>query len=180
MYLMYALASLPFAYVFSFIPSSSIIGFTNFFILNVIACVIDAVVSSTSIFIKNSSPSTGPSKAYSGVTIARSIFAILLPTVNLKQSLWNIELHETGECISMWNSIVGTSFASGGSFMSTKTPGVGAQFIIFFVQIIFWWVMLIVIENWNKIRRCCSYCCCCCCSDDSADPELINQWDDSV
>ncbi|CAF4304068.1 unnamed protein product [Rotaria sp. Silwood2] len=179
MYFMYTLASLPFIYVFSFIPNSSIMGFTNFFIINVIMCVIDAVANSVPVFIKNDTPSAGPTGVYSVVTVIRSIFAVLLPTVNLKQALSNIQLHENTGCISIYNSLIGTKLSTTDSLMSSNRPGVGAQFIIFFVQIIFWWVILIVIENRLRIRQRCQGCCCCC-ENDSLDSALTDEWDDSL
>ncbi|CAF1258424.1 unnamed protein product [Rotaria sp. Silwood1] len=178
MYLMYTLASLPFLYVFSFIPNSSIMGFTNFFIINIITCVIDAVVTSFTVFIKNDTPSAGPTKVYTIVNVIRSIFAVLLPTVNLKQALSNIQLHENTGCISVYNSLIGTKFSTNDSLMSTSRPGVGAQFIIFFVQIIFWWIILIVIESRRRIRQCCHGCCCC--GNDLADSTLTDEWNDSL
>ncbi|CAF1369748.1 unnamed protein product, partial [Rotaria sordida] len=174
MFLMYTLASLPFAYVFSFIPNSSIMGFTNFFIINIIICIIDSVTNSFTAFVKNDTPSAGPTKAYTIVSIIRSIFAIILPTVNLKQALSNIQLHETIECISIYNSLIGTKLSVNDSLMSINRPGVGAQFIIFFVQIIFWWVILTVIESRRRIRQCC-----CCCGNDSSDATSKDEWDDS-
>jgi len=174
MLLMYVLASLPFAYVFSFIPKTSIMGFTNFFILNVILCVIDAVLASFPVFTKNDTPSLGPTKIYTTINGIRSIFALVLPTVNLKHAISNIQLHDDTVCISISNSILGTTFSSNALWMSTSRPGVGLEFIFFWVQIIFWWVVLIIVENRLNIRRGCQRCC------RNEDSTMSDQWDDSV
>jgi len=174
MFLMYVLASLPFAYVFSFIPKTSIMGFTNFFILNVIICVIDAVASSFPVFTQNSTPSAGPSKTYTIVDNIRWIFAVLLPTVNFKHALSNIQLHNNTQCIYLSNSLLGTTFSTNEPWMSTSRPGVGAEFILFCVQIIFWCLILTIIENRLSIRQAWQRCCA------REDSLLTDQWDDSV
>jgi hypothetical protein len=174
MLLMYVLASLPFAYVFSFIPKTSIMGFTNFFILNIIICVIDAVANSFPVFTKNDTPSLGPTKTYTIVDNIRWIFAVLLPTINLKHAISNIQLHDSTICIAVSNAMLGTKLSVNEPWMSTSRPGVGAEFILFCVQIIFWWVILIIIENRLNIRRGCQRCC------RNEDLTMSNQWDDSV
>ncbi|CAF2146243.1 unnamed protein product [Rotaria magnacalcarata] len=176
MFLMYTLASLPFAYVFSFIPKSSIMGFSNFFILNVIGCVIDAVISSFPVFIKNDTPSAGPTKIYSTISAIRYIGAVLLPTINLKQAIANIQLHENSACITSWNLLLGTKLSSTGSLMATSQPGVGTQFIIFIVQIAFWLVILAVVEHCSRVRKGRQGCCC---GRDSSNAMLSEEWDDS-
>jgi hypothetical protein len=171
---MYTLASLPFAYVFSFIPKTSIMGFTNFFILNVIICVIDAVINSFPVFMSNSTPSSGPSKSYTAITNLRYVFAFLLPTVNLKHALSNLILHANNDCITVNNAMLGTSFSTTAAYMSTQKPGVGTEFILFCIQIALWWLILCAIENRLRIRQCCQRCC----SED--DSMLTGGWNDSV
>ena len=175
MFFMYVLASLPFVYVFSFISKSSIMGFTNFFILNIILCVIDAVLASFPVFTKNDSPSSGPSKSYTTVNNIRSIFALILPTVNLKHALYNIQLHGSAECIAISNAMLGTKYSTTEPWMSTKRPGLGVEFILFCVQTIFWLIVLMIIENRLKIRQAWQRCC-------GGDHHSIesDQWDDSV
>ena len=108
MLLMFVLASLPFVYVFSFIPKSAVIGFTNFFILNVILCVIDAVLVSFPVFSSNDAQTSGPTMTYKVIEIIRGIVAFFLPTVNLKQALANILIHDNVQCIRTSNAILGT------------------------------------------------------------------------
>jgi hypothetical protein len=174
MFLMYVFASLPFVYVFSFIPKSAVMGFTNFFILNVILCVIDAVLASFPVFSSQDAKTSGPTQTYTVINIIRSIVAFFLPTVNLKHALANILLHDNTQCIRTSNAILGTSFSINEAWMSTNKPGVGTEFIFFCVQTLFWFVILIIIESRLRIeqawRRCCR----------SKDSESTDQWDDSV
>ena len=174
MFLMYVLASLPFAYVFSFIPKSAIMGFTNFFILNVIICAIDAVSNSFTVFTENPTPSLGPTKTYTVVNNIRAIFAFLLPTVNLKHALYNIQLRQNTECIGIFNTLVGTKFTTTEQWMSTSKPGIGVEFLIFCAQIVLWWVILIIIENRLSIRQAWQRCCA------RGDSSVSDQWNDKV
>jgi hypothetical protein len=171
---MYVLASLPFVYVFSFIPKTAVMGFTNFFILNVILCVIDAVLASFPVFSSNNASTSGPTQTYTVIQIIRSIVGFFLPTVNLKHALANILIHDNGQCIRTSNAILGTSFSVNEPWMSTNKPGIGTEFIFFCLQILFWLVVLIIIENRLRIqqvwRRCCR----------SKDSESTDQWNDSV
>lgn len=185
MYFMYALASLPFVYAYSFVPKSSVMGLAIFFIVNVTACVIDAVLNSFTIFIQNTSPSSGPLRSYYIITAIRTIIAIFLPTVNLKQALFNIQLHENTECISVSNSIIGTRFSPNESYMSLKRPGVGSQFIIFIGQFIFWWVIIAIIERWEVTHHHRDGCCSCfsCCDyfkTHTSESVECQNWDTSV
>ncbi len=176
MYFMYVLASLPFAYVFSFISKTSIIAFTNFFILNVIVSVVDAVVASFPVFTQNNAASSGPSQTYIVVDGIRWIFGIILPTSNLKHALYNIEIHDNAQCLATSNAILGTNFSANEPWMSTNKPGLGAPFILFCVQIIFWWVILIIIENRLSIRQAWQRC-----RGRGEENSVLNdQWDDSV
>ncbi|UJR09005.1 hypothetical protein I4U23_013254 [Adineta vaga] len=173
MFFMYVLASLPFVYVFSFIPKTSIMGFTNFFILNVIICIVDAVTNSFTVFTKNDNPSAGPSRVVTIVTNIRWIFAVLLPTINLKHAISNIQLHSNTECIAITNAMTGSKLATNEPWMSRQRPGVGAEFIIFVVQTLFWWFILMIVENRLRIRQSCQRCCS---SDDAISSE---NWNDS-
>lgn len=174
MFLMYILASLPFVYVFSFIPKTSIMGFTNFFILNAILCIIDAVINSFTVFTKNDTPSSGPTRTFTLVTNIRSLFAVLLPTINLKHAISNIQLHSNAQCIGISNAMIGTSLSTNASWMSKDRPGVGSEFIIFFVQMLFWWLVLAIIESRLRIRQAWQRCC------SEEDPTSTDQWNDSV
>jgi dipeptide/tripeptide permease len=149
-------------------------GFVNFFILNVIICVIDAVMNSFTVFTKNDTPELGPSKSFTGVTNIRWIFAILLPTINFKHALSNIQLHSNTQCISISNAMVGTKLSENAPWMSKERPGVGTQFIIFFVQMLFWWLILTIIENRIRIRQAWQRCWI------REDSTSTDQWDDSV
>ena len=171
---MYVLASLPFVYVFSFIPKSAVMGFTNFFILNVIISVIDAIAASFPVFSGNDNPSGGTSRTYSVVEAIRFIFGLLLPSVNLKHALANILIHNSPNCIRTSNSLIGTKFSENERWMSTSKPGIGTEFIIFWVQLIFWLVILTLIENRLRIRQARQRCC------GGDDSEQVEQWDDRV
>jgi hypothetical protein len=173
------LASLPFAYVFSFAPRTSIIGFTNFFIVNVIANVIDAVINSFTIFSRNEQASAGPSRTYTAVNNFRSILAALLPSVNLKHALSNSQLHENGECVAIFNTFIGTKLNVNEVWTSMSKPGVGTQMLLFCLQTLVWTLLLIVVENrrrrqllWERIRgkR----------NDGSSLADQASQWNDSV
>ena len=174
MLLMYVLASLPFVYVFSFIPKTAVMGFTNFFILNVIIIVIDAVAGSFPVFLGNDNPSAGPSGIYRVVELIRYIFALLLPSVNFKHTLANILVHNNDKCIRTSNSLLGTSLGVNESWLSTNKPGVGIQFIFFCVQTFFWFAILILIENRLRIRQARQRCC------GSNDSEHNTEWNDQV
>jgi hypothetical protein len=149
-------------------------GFTNFFILNVILCVIDAVLASFPVFSNRSAQTSGPSQTYTVVNIIRSIVAFFLPTVNLKHALANIILHDNGQCILTSNSMLGTSLSTNEPWMSTNRPGLGREFIFFCVQMLFWSVFLMIVESRLRIkqawRRCCGY----------KDSQSTDQWNDSV
>jgi len=172
MLLMYVLASLPFAYVFSFISKSTIMAFTNFFILNVIISIVDAIIASFPVFSQNSNPSDGPTASYKGVSLIRTIFGILLPSVNLKHAIANLVLRDNSQCIRISNAILGTKFNINENYFAASRPGIGTEFILFVVQIIFWTIILMIIENKLRIKQCCS-----CQSDDFDESD---QWKDSV
>lgn len=174
MYFMYVLASLPFVYVFSFIPKSSIMAFTNFFILNVIVCVIDAVIASIPVFSQNNNPSAGPTKIYNTISNVRWIFAIVLPTVNLKHAISNIVFHDNSQCILVNNAMLGTKFATNEAWFSKNRPGVGTEFILFCAQMVFWWIMLMIVESRMRIKQCCCSC------GGGVDTDESDQWNDSV
>ena len=163
-------------YLFSFIPSSSILGVTNFFILNVIGNVVDAVLNMVTIFTKNDSPSSGPSQTYTVVATIRTILACLLPSVNLKHGLSNSQLHVNTECISIINRFMGTKLSKDESWTSTERTGVGSELIIFLCQMLCCWVILIVVESRPKVRRACHGCC----SGEDAASKRSRDWDDSV
>ena len=178
LYLMYTLASLPFMYLFSFIPRTSVIGFTNFFILNVIANIIDAVINSFTVFTRNETPSLGTSSTFKVVTTIRTILACLLPSVNLKHALSNSQLHENKECIGIFNTYIGTKLSVNSSWTAMGKSGVGAELLIFFFQILSCWAILIVVESRTKIRQAWQRCSS---KDDAAlAAERSRDWDDSV
>lgn len=170
MLFMYVLASLPFVYVFSFASKSSIMAFTNFFILNIIVCVVDAVIASVPVFMQNKTPENGPSKIFKIIEIIRTIFAVLLPSINCKHAISNILLRDDSTCIEIANAVQGTKLETNEKWLSKNRPGVGTELIIFCAQAIFWFIVLILIEK--KIK--------CSCSCDSYDDEQNTQWNDSV
>ncbi|CAF1280253.1 unnamed protein product [Rotaria sordida] len=160
LYVMYSLASLPFMYSYSFIPESELIGFIMFLIVNVFACFFDMVLGFIAVF-SQASPSSSTDKM--GTTtqvmlILRLILAGFFPTVNFKQSLFNIRLRSDPTCVSVINSIMITNYSSDEPWTSLNEPGIGLQLVIFTVQIVVWWTILTCIENRVKIGQ--LICCC--------------------
>ena len=160
--------------MFSFRPRTSIIGLTNFFILNVIANVIDSVINSFTIFQRNDSPQNGPNRVYGAVTNFRWILAGLLPSVNLKHALSNSQLHENQQCIRTFNALIGTKFPLNEPFASLTKPGVGGQILIFCIQMTFWTIVLIIIEKRAGKQPCCGS------QSSSYNAQASAQWNDSV
>ncbi|CAF3479865.1 unnamed protein product [Rotaria sp. Silwood1] len=90
----------------------------------------------------------------------RLVLAGFFPTVNFKQSLFNIRLRSDPTCISAINAIMITNYSPDEPWTSINEPGIGLQLVIFSAQIVFWWIILTCIENRVKIGQ---YICCCCC-----------------
>jgi hypothetical protein len=192
MILMYCLASLPLIYVFSFAPSSELIGFIMFFVINVIACFFDMILTFIAVFSQaQTTTATGATKLSTILTNLTWVLAVLFPSVNFKHALFNIRLKTNSDCVSSLNSLFFTSYSTDEPWMSTKTPGVGAAFLIFCAQIIFWSIILVLIENGTSIKFGCRKCCCKCDKDleeinDSNQSNSINlrvpsnrsAWDD--
>jgi hypothetical protein len=111
------------------------------------------VINSFTIFSRNETAYLGPSRIYTGVTIARWILAVLLPSVNLKHALFNSQLHENRECVIIFNRYIGTKFSDNELWSSLNKPGVGTQMLIFSLQSIFWLIFLILIENRRRIEQ---------------------------
>lgn len=154
-FFLYVLASIPFAFSFSLRPRTSIIGLTNFFILNVVGNIFDAVISSFTVFSQNPTPNDGPSKSYRVVEVLRWILAICLPSVNLKHSVFNIQLHESVPCIRNFNTFIGTNFPLDAGLTSLERTAIGAEILIFLVQFVFWTGFFLVIEYRTVFRRHC-------------------------
>lgn len=152
---MYSLASLPFVYVFSFAVKRELIGVINFFLLNVLICFADMILSFlvTVVQEKGSSDQNRMATGAIAVNSIRWILSVLLPTVNLKHALSNIRLHSDRDCITSINSIMGTNYAYDESWMSIHEPGLGLQFLIFCVQIFIWWLILLFIESFTIIKQ---------------------------
>ncbi|CAF2474933.1 unnamed protein product [Rotaria sp. Silwood2] len=139
LYVMYSLASLPFMYSYSFISESELIGFIMFLILNMAACCFDMVLDFIAVF-SQASPSSSPDKmgtAAQIMLILRFILAGFFPTVNFKQSLFNIHLRSDATCISAINSIMITNYSPDEPWTSANEPGIGLQLVIFSAQIVF-------------------------------------------
>ncbi|CAF4618859.1 unnamed protein product [Rotaria sp. Silwood1] len=124
MFLMYSLASLPFIYTFSFGVKRELIGVINFFLLNVLICFADMILSflATVAQEKGSSNQNGTTAGATAVTTIRWILSGLLPTVNLKHALSNIRLRSNRDCIKSFNSIMGTNYAFDEPWMSVYEP----------------------------------------------------------
>ncbi|CAF0848696.1 unnamed protein product [Rotaria sordida] len=189
MIIMYSLASLPLIYVYSFSPKSELIGFINIFVINIVVCFFDMVLTFMAVFSQGQATTiTRVSRLTSIVNNIRWFIAILFPCVNFKRSLFNIRLKSSQECISSLNSLMLTNYSFNESWISTHEPGVGIQFIIFIIQMIFWWIILILIEKRTNIKSECRRCCGCE-NDleridnenpmDNAEDAIPKQWDDT-
>ena len=160
MFLMYSLASLPLIYVYSFSPKSELIGFIGFFVINIIGCFFDMILDFIAVFSQaQATGATSASKLTTTLNNLTWILVVLFPSVNLKRSLFNIRLKSNSECVSALNLLFFTDYSADESWMSLRSPGLGASFLIFWVQMIFWWIILILIENNNNIKLCCRRCC---------------------
>ncbi|CAF4744310.1 unnamed protein product [Rotaria sp. Silwood1] len=161
MFILYSLASLPFIYVYSFIPGTELIGFIIFFIVNVLVCFLDVVLGFIGVFSGSKPLPDGTLVNRTGtiMTNIRWVLSALFPTVNLKHALFNIRLRSSDLCIAAVNSVMGTNYSSNEPWMSLSEPGLGIQFLIFIGQMIFWWFIVIFLEAlWKmclkKIRHC--------------------------
>ena len=160
MTLIFSVAVLPMLYVFAFGPKSELIGFVIFFVVNLVACFFDVILDFIALFSQASSTS-GQTSLARNMNVVSSILAFLFPTVNLKQSFFNIRVRSNTECISASNSLLYTSYSVTEPWMSTREPGLGVNFIFFVIQAIAFWVILILIENGVTIRLACRRCCRC-------------------
>ena len=174
LFFLYSLASLPMAYSYSFRPRTSIIGLTNFFIINAMANIVDAIVNSVTVFRRNENPSAGPSQLYRTITNVRWILAGLFPSVNLKHGLFNSQLHEDRQCIITFNRYIGTSLSVNEPWNAMNKPGLGTQILIFFIQIFFWTAILTIVERRAHRGQIC------CGSNSSSDPDEEQIWNDTV
>lgn len=166
LFFLYILASLPFIYVYSFLPKSELIGFINFFIFNIVACLLDMIFAFISVFSQQQSSTNSLSLTMNNLRLVISSF---FPSTNLKRSLYNIRLKSDANCISVLNSIMSTSYSFDENWNSIREPGVGLQILIFICQMIFWSIILIIIENRKSIQRCCQ-----------TKHQDSQPWDDSV
>ena len=189
MIIMYSLASLPLIYVYSFSPKSELIGFINYFVINVIACLLDMVLAFMALFSQGQSSSsttvTRVSRLTQMTSNIRLVVAILFPSVNFKRSLYNIRLRSSSDCIASVNSLMLTSYSSAEAWLSLREPGIGIQVVIFCAQMIFWCLILTLIEKGTTLKLACRRCCGC--SDDlewenegEAGIARPKQWDDAV
>ncbi|CAF1538429.1 unnamed protein product, partial [Adineta ricciae] len=146
--LMFSLASIPMIYVYSFIQKSEFVGFTTFFIINILACLADMTFHLLSVVkqiqVKNATNIINLSNIMNQMTW---VIAVLFPCVNFKRSLYNIRLKSDKYCTSVYSSVMFTNYSLDNSWMSIHEPGIGILFIIFSCQIIFWYFILILIEN---------------------------------
>ena len=153
---MYCLASLPSLYVYSFVPKSDLIGFVNYFVINLVACVLDMVLAFMAVFSQsqstNGSQLTGMSSTTNRI---RWAVVLLFPSVNLKHALFNMRLQSSDECISALNALMLTEYSSAEPPASVREPGIGRQLIIFCAQMSAWWLMLVVVEHRTAIRSAC-------------------------
>lgn len=156
MLFMYSIASLPFAYSFSFCHNSELVGPINFLLLNALMCFIDMLFAFGNVFSQNTNKSnlgqmTKTSRIFN---ILRWILSACFPTVNLKHGLFNIRLHSDNNCISTLNSLMGTNFKLNEPWMSLHQPAIGIQFTIFIAQFIVWWIIIFIIEGGFHYFQC--------------------------
>ncbi|UJR36715.1 hypothetical protein I4U23_029431 [Adineta vaga] len=162
MSIMYSLASLPMIYVYSFSPKSELIGFINFFVINVVACLLDMVLTFMALFSQSQSgSSTRITRLSSIMANMRWLITALFPTVNLKRALFNIRLKSSQECVSAVNSIMLTNYSYNEAWLSLREPGLGILFVIFSIQMVFWWSILTLIEKRINLKLGCRRCCGC-------------------
>lgn len=168
MYIMYSLASLPLIYAFSFTPTTELLGFINFFLINVIACFLDMVLSFIAVYSQSqptgantATTTNGVSKLTTTLNNIRWPISVLFPSINLKNALFNIRLRSNENCITALNSIMYTSYSYNEPWMSSREPSLGIPFIIFCIQMTIWWFILILIENRIYIKQTCGRCCGC-------------------
>ncbi len=188
MIMMYSLASLPLIYVYSFSPNSELIGFINFFVINVVICFLDMVLAFMAVFSQSQSSITVTRVSkLSQITITiRWILAVLVPSVNFKRSLFNIRLKSNQQCVSALNSVMLTSYSYTTPWISLHEPGIGIEFLIFSAQMVFWWIILILIEKGSIIKLACRRFCGCDNDLEQIDDEnrpmgtVSMQWDDAV
>ena len=161
--MLYCLASLPLIYCYSFSPRSELLGFINFFVINIVACFFDMVLVFLALFSQSQSSSAGTrvTPLTRMTNLIRWIIAVLFPSVNLKRSLFNIRLHTTEDCILAVNGIMLTDYSITEPWLSLREPGIGIQAVIFCAQILFWWIVLILIESGGSIKLGCRRCCGC-------------------
>jgi hypothetical protein len=180
-------------YVYSFIPKSELIGFINFFVINVVGCFLDMVLAFMALFSQGQSTSTTRlTKLASIMDNIRWVVSTLFPSVNLKRALYNIRLKSNPDCVSALNLLMLTNYSNKEPWMAAREPGLGIQFIIFWAQIIFWWVLLTLIENGTHLKLTCRRSCRCDNDleqidggdqndgEDGAISVASNQWNDTV
>ncbi|CAF2071729.1 unnamed protein product [Rotaria magnacalcarata] len=160
-FLLYSLTSLPFVYVYSFIPGTELIGFVIYFIVNVLVCFVDVVLGFIGVFSGSKTLPNGTKVNQTGtlMTNIRWILSALFPTVNLKHALFNIRLRSSDRCVGPVNSVMGTNYSLSESWLSLSEPGLGIQCLIFIGQSIFWWFIVMFIEEgwkigWKKMQYC--------------------------
>jgi hypothetical protein len=161
---MYSLASLPLIYVYSFSSKSELIGFINYFVINVVVCFLDMVLAFMAVYSQSQSTSTivtRISKLSQITDKIRWIIAVLFPSVNFKRSLFNIRLKSNQQCVSALNSVMLTNYSYKKPWISLYEPGIGIQLIIFCAQIVFWSIILTLIEKGSIIKLVCRRCCGC-------------------
>lgn len=165
-------------YAYSFSPKSELIGFINFFVINLVACFLDMVLAFLALFSQGQSQSTAVIRVSRLTTVSsgiRLIVAILFPTVNFKRALFNMRLKSSQECISALNTLMLTSYSYTEPSMSLREPGIGLQLVIFCAQMVFWWFILILIEKGGSIKLRCRQCCGC--NNDLEQVDGANQWE---
>jgi hypothetical protein len=174
---MYSLTSLPLIYVYSFSPKSELIGFINFFVINVVACFLDMVLVFLALFSQGSSTTTvvRVSKLASMTNIIRWVVAVVFPCVNFKHALFNIRLKSNPDCVTAYNSFMLTNYVYTEPWTSLHEPGVGIQLIIFCAQMCFWWIILTLVEKGSRIKLGCRRFCGC--DDDLEQVDGGNQSD---
>jgi hypothetical protein len=177
MFMVYSLASLPFIYVYSFIPMSESVSLIIYIIINILLIFMDMVLGFVVVFLQGQAATNTGGMSSQAVTMTniRLVLSILFPIVNLKHALFNIHLRSSDTCVSSVNLILGTSYSSTEPWMSVHDPGLGIPFIIFISQMVGWWLILMIIEQSDRIcsRRSC------CCSDNNP-PMVTTEWNDSV
>lgn len=95
----------PWAYAWSFLFKSEIIGFVFIFLMLGLLTYLDTIITFIQIFIING---TGrPNTASNILGTLRLVLAFLVPTVSIKRGIYDLKIHKNDYCINATNQYLG-------------------------------------------------------------------------